>query len=131
MLHAHAFEMNENKSVNAPSRNKVVRDVLIFQVKLWLEGFKDIVLMPLSLGAAVIDLFFRGGKSRGTLYSVMKLGHRFERWVHLYAALEEKEAKQRAARNNSLDDLLNEAADGIEKKATNGRSSSADRPRSK
>ena len=112
------------------SRSQIVRDVLIFQVKLWLEGFKDVLLMPLSLGAAVIDLVFRGGKKPGTLYSVMRLGDRFERWVHLYAALDEVE--KRTPRENSLDDLLNEAADGIEKTATNGQTNTTDanRPRS-
>jgi hypothetical protein len=31
---------------DAPSRFGVVRDVIIFQAKLWLEGFKDVALMP-------------------------------------------------------------------------------------
>ncbi|WP_263808582.1 MULTISPECIES: hypothetical protein [Salinibacter] len=66
-----------------PSRSEVVRDVVIFQAKLWLEGVKDVALMPLSFGAAVLD--FVVGSS--TLYAVMKLGDRFERWVHLYGAL--------------------------------------------
>lgn len=115
-------------SDDSSSRRAIVRDVLIFQVKLWLEGFKDIVLMPLSLGAAVIDLVFRGGKSQGTFYSVMKLGDKFERWVHLYAPLEENEANDPAPSipDDSLDDLLNDAADGIEKKATNGRPDTRD-----
>lgn len=97
------------------SRSKVVRDVIIFQAKLWLEGFKDFVLMPLSLGAAVIDFIFGGA----TLYSVMRLGDRFERWVHLYAALEEPQTKGPDGNLRSLDELLNEAADGVEKNATN------------
>jgi len=115
---------HDSSSQDTPSRPQIIRDVLIFQVKLWLEGFKDVVLMPLSLGAAAIDLVFRGKKSKGTLYSVMRLGDRFERWVHLYGALDEVE--KRTARTNSLDDLLNEAADGIEEKATNGRTDRTD-----
>ena len=109
------------------SRSTIVRDVLIFQVKLWLEGFKDIVLMPLSLGAAVVDLFFQRKSGEGVLYSVMRLGDRFERWVHLYAALEESEASRKqstpTAGPRSLDDLLNEAADGIEETAPGHQSS--------
>ncbi len=116
---------NPTPSDDVPSRRKTVRDVLIFQVKLWLEGFKDVVLMPLSLGAAVIDLVFRRGKSRGTLYSVMRLGDRFERWVHLYAALDEAETQ--TAREDSLDDLLHEAADGFEERAMNGGKDATDR----
>jgi len=116
---------------DAQSRKTIIRDVLIFQVKLWLEGFKDIVLMPLSLGAAVIDVFFRRENGRGALYSVMKLGDRFERWVHLYAALDQREWKVEAQEYGhvsdyeSLDELLNEAADGIEENVSNDRSSSS------
>jgi hypothetical protein len=115
---------------DAESRGQIIRDVLIFQVKLWLEGFKDVVLMPLSLGAAIIDLVFRGRNGGGTLYSVMRLGDRFERWVHLYAALDEVE--KRTSRENSLDDLLNEAADGIEQTAPHGHTdpTDANRPQS-
>ncbi len=121
--------MSESASSDdAPSRFGVVRDVIIFQAKLWLEGFKDVALMPLSAGAAAIDFIF--GSS--TLYSVMKLGDRFERWVHLYAALDDESAEEGPESNlRSLDRLLNEAADGIEINATNGRSKGTDTPQSK
>lgn len=86
----------------------------MFQVKLWLEGFKDVVLVPISLGAALIDLVFRGSGRRGTLYSVMKMGDRFERWVDLYGALDERSPTAGSgSRIRSLNDLLNEAADGV------------------
>jgi len=103
-----------------PSRSKIIRDVLVFQVKLWLEGFKDFVLMPVSAGAALIDVVFRSEGRRGALYSVMKLGDRFERWVHLYGALEGTASEERAAKptERSLHEILNEAADGIEEQAT-------------
>lgn len=96
---------------DAPSRARVVRDVIVFQAKLWLEGFKDIALMPLSGGAALIDFVF-GSR---TLYAVMRLGDRFERWVDLYGALGANPEKNISERNlRPLDPLLNETADGIE-----------------
>lgn len=120
--------MTESEASGDRSRSTVVRDVFIFQAKLWLEGFKDIVLMPLSLGAAVIDLVFRKSSSRSTLYSVMKLGDRFEQWVHLYAAIEGNEPAEPASPppTDSLDDLLNDVADGLEKGGSTGHSGAAD-----
>jgi len=104
-----------------PSRSEVIRDVVIFQAKLWLEGFKDVALMPLSFGAALLDIVF--GSS--TLYAVMKLGDRFERWIHLYGALgPESEAEGPEGDLRSLDRLLNEAADGIEGQALGRRGAS-------
>ena len=113
------------------SRTRIVRDVLIFQAKLWLEGFKDFVLMPLSMGAAVIDVLFRGS-GRGTLYSVMRLGDRFEQWVHLYAALDEDPpAKTPESNLRTLDHLLNEAADGVEHNVKSESQGKTDASRSK
>lgn len=110
-------------SEKSRSRPKIIRDVLIFQAKLWLEGFKDIALMPLSGGAAVIDFIF--GSS--TLYAVMRLGDRFERWIHLYAALEEDPVDTMPHGNlRTLDNLLNEAADGIEEQASSESSPDSD-----
>jgi hypothetical protein len=120
--------MSESVSPDdTPSRSKVIRDVIIFQAKLWLEGFKDVALMPLSAGAAAIDFIF--GSS--TLYSVMRLGDRFERWVHLYAALEEAEKKGPKGNLRSLDKLLNQAADGVEHNVTNSSPEEPDASRSK
>jgi hypothetical protein len=82
---------------SSDSRRDILRDLIVFQVKLWLEGFKDVALMPLALGAALIDLVFRSGSRRGTLYAVMRLGDRFERWVDLYGALEAPDANERTA----------------------------------
>lgn len=73
-----------------PSRTEILRDVLVFQVKLWLEGLKDVALVPLSIGAAVLDILFRNTTGQGTLYALMRAGDRFERWVNLYGALERK-----------------------------------------
>ncbi len=111
--------MSESSSLpDEPTRSEIVRDVVIFQAKLWLEGFKDVALMPLSFGAAVLDFIF----GSATLYAVMKLGDRFERWIHLYGALgNEAEAERPEGDLRSLDGLLNEAADGIEDQALGAR----------
>lgn len=66
------------------SRRGIIRDLLVFQVKVWVEGFKDVALVPLSLGAAFIDLLFGRKPGRGALYGVMRVGDRFERWINLY-----------------------------------------------
>jgi len=75
--------MSDASSPPRPSRGTLLRDLVSFQVKLWVEGFKDVILMPLSLLAATVDLLF-GGR---TLYRLMRCGVRFERWVDLYGAL--------------------------------------------
>lgn len=79
---------NEPKYDGMHSRSRLLRNLLVFQVKLWAEGLKDVALVPLSLTAAVIDLVFLGIFRRSALYAVMELGTRFEAWVNLYGAIE-------------------------------------------
>lgn len=81
--------MSRIPTPDSASRRQIARDLLVFQVKLWIEGFKDIVLVPLSLGAAVIDLILGRAGRRGSLHALMRTGVRFERWINLYGTLDD------------------------------------------
>ncbi|MGN6483882.1 MAG: hypothetical protein ACTHMX_05710, partial [Thermomicrobiales bacterium] len=68
-----------------PSRGALIRDLLIFHLKLWLDGFKDIVLLPLTLVAGGIDFIFR----TRLFYRVLGLGERFDLWLNLFGAAQQ------------------------------------------
>ncbi|MDQ3555375.1 MAG: hypothetical protein M3409_01160 [Gemmatimonadota bacterium] len=64
----------------------IVRDLLIFQLKLWMDGLKDVVLAPVSVGAALFDLVL-GPSAKGLrLYRVMRVGERFDLRLNLFGA---------------------------------------------
>jgi hypothetical protein len=64
----------------------ILRDLAIFQAKLFMDGAKDIVLGPVSLVAAAADLLFPGPQPGRRFYRVMRLGERFDRWLSLFSA---------------------------------------------
>ncbi len=67
-----------------PVSNRVaVRDLVIFQIKLALDGLGDLVLAPVSAVAFVLDLI-TGRKERRLFYSVLRAGERWDRWLSLY-----------------------------------------------
>lgn len=70
----------------------ILRDLLIFQVKLVLDGAKDIVLGPVSIAAAVLDLVFPDGQPGRRFYAVMRVGEKFDRWLSLFAAADKASA---------------------------------------
>lgn len=70
------------RSDSAPSRGALVRDLLIFQLKLWLDGLKDVVLLPLSLAAAGFDFVFR----TRFFYRVLRVGERYDLWLNLFSS---------------------------------------------
>lgn len=70
----------------------ILRDLVIFQVKLALDGLKDLVLAPASIIAAFFDVLFPGATPGSRFYAVMRIGERFDRWLSLFAAADRADA---------------------------------------
>ncbi|HEX2093070.1 MAG TPA: hypothetical protein VHG28_11735 [Longimicrobiaceae bacterium] len=70
------------------SRGVLVRDLVLFQLKLALDGLKDIVLLQASLAAAVLDLVFMRFTRGRLFYGVLRLSERVDLWLNLYGAAE-------------------------------------------
>lgn len=65
-------------------RMQLARDAAVLQLKLVADGFRDALLIPISLVAALIGLL-RGGKDCDAEFRrVIKLGLRSERWINLF-----------------------------------------------
>ncbi len=73
-------------------RNIVLRDLMIFQLKLMLDSAKDIVLSPLAIAAAAADILFPTDRVGKRFYFVMRIGERFDRWLSLFGMAERAEA---------------------------------------
>lgn len=59
---------------------------MVFQAKLLIDGLRDGVLIPVSIGAAVLDVLTRSPEGRGLFYRVVALGRASERWIDLWEA---------------------------------------------
>jgi hypothetical protein len=64
----------------------VLRDLAIFQIKLLLDGVKDVVLVPTSILAALLDLVWPTGTRGARFYAVMTAGEKFDNWLNLFGA---------------------------------------------
>jgi hypothetical protein len=109
----------QNGEPDRPNRRVIFRDLLIFQVKLWLDGLKDIVLSPLSIIGFGIDVVFGGAMKGSVFYKVLKIGERYDLWLNLFGAAEKAEERRggfldpRAEDDRaSLDDILRKHAPG-------------------
>jgi len=74
------------------TRSVTLRDYVIFQLKLWLDGMKGIAVIVLSTGALVLDVIAGQGRRPRLFYTVVRASERFDRWINLYAAVERMEA---------------------------------------
>ena len=72
------------ESTREPSRWALFRDVAVFQGKLIIDGLRDLVLVPVSLAAALIGVLTEPRNPGRRFYSVVALGRRSERWINLF-----------------------------------------------
>ena len=66
------------------SRLELIWDVLMFQVKLAMDGFRDIVLSPVSVIAAIVGLIVGGSRPNQYYRRVLNFGRRTEDWINLF-----------------------------------------------
>jgi hypothetical protein len=86
-------------------RWKFFRDVLVFQLKMLLDNIRDFALMPVSLGAALIDLIFKGKRQGSLFYQVLRWGAHSEEVINVYSAIETQE-RPRVNPNYTVDAVI-------------------------
>lgn len=80
-------QISENKPEPTPVWT-LVRDVAVLQVKLVVDGFRDLVLVPASLIAGIVSLVnTKDGRPGGEFYKLVSLGKQSERWINLFGAI--------------------------------------------
>lgn len=67
------------------TRWDLIRKALVFQLKLFMDGVKDLVLAPLVFVALFFDLFKPSREPGRNLGRVFRAGLVFEEWLDLYA----------------------------------------------
>jgi hypothetical protein len=66
------------------TRWRLVRDVAVFQIKLGMEAVLDIMLIPVSLAAAGLDLLLGNWRRPRWFHAVLRFGERCEHWIDLW-----------------------------------------------
>lgn len=93
------------RTAAANERWNLIRDVVVFECKLIADGFRDLVLFPVSLIAAIISLLGKGEE----FYELLRLGRRSERWINLFGELDRKAgdaSEQDNAERRDFDEIV-------------------------
>ena len=72
------------QSLPAGPRRSILRELIVFETKLAVDGLKDIVLAPLAIVATLWDMALNSSRERPKLTAVLRLGESFEAWLNLY-----------------------------------------------
>ena len=72
-----------------PSTWTLIRDVALLQVKLLVDGARDLVLVPATLIAGIVSLVAsQDGKPGPQFYRLVGMGKQSERWINLFGAFD-------------------------------------------
>jgi hypothetical protein len=80
--------------------------VLVFQAKLLLSNLRDFALMPATLVAALIDIFFKGERHGALFYRVLRWAAQSEEAIGVYSALGRIEPQRVESNANYTVDAL-------------------------
>ena len=104
----------------------ILRDFIVFQLKLAADGLRDVVAINLAIIAVVIDLVIGRGGKLGLFYGVVRLSKRFEGWLDLHRMKgithDDGWGDRIQLPGGEADDLLDKFEDLVERKASEIRS---------
>lgn len=106
--------MNEETS---GKRSLLIRESLIFQLKLLADGFRDLVLVPVSLFATLAGVIRGGDQPEREFRQVIELGRQSEKWINLFG---QHEPIEQAGTVGSIDLLLTRAEEVVREQAREG-----------
>lgn len=86
----------ELKRAHAHSRTRLIRRVLLLQIKLLADGLRDFVMMPLSLAAAAFGLLSQRRDPEIYLDRLMHFGRETDRWINLFDHEDPDDPRRRA-----------------------------------
>jgi len=66
------------------SRWSLIRDMLIFQIKLAMDAIRDLLLSPASIACGLIDIFKGHAISKSYFHKLMALGQKSDSWLNLF-----------------------------------------------
>jgi hypothetical protein len=97
----------------AVTRWQIFRRLLVFQCKLLIDAAKDLLLSPLALAAALVDILQPSPPSRMLFPALMKLGRRAEEAISLFGRPSTNDAW-------TVDRIVDGVESGIRRRYGNG-----------
>jgi hypothetical protein len=89
-------------------RGALVRNSVVFQLKLMADGLRDLALLPVSLIATLVGLLRGGDEPEREFQQVIELGRASEQWINLFGSHQAAEDAHAAASIDTLFEKLEE-----------------------
>ncbi len=104
----------ETEDVN--SRTELVRDTIVLQLKLIVDGIRDLALMPICLFATLFGLIVHRERPGRYTYRILSYGRLSEKWIGLFDDADKDEMGPLEYEGEKFDDIVVKAQNAFESK---------------
>jgi hypothetical protein len=101
-------------------RWRFLRDVLIFQFKMLLGNFRDFALVPISLLAAVADLFLKNEREGHYFYKVMRWAWHSEEMINVYGLIKHEVGGTEVHPDHTIDAVISRIENAVVREYESG-----------
>lgn len=98
-------------------RAQLIRESLVFQVKLIADGMRDFLLVPVSIAATIVGLIRSNENPEEEFNRVIDLGRKTEQWINLFG---QHDPIQEAGDAGSIDRLVTRAEEVVREQVRSG-----------
>ena len=105
-----------NKDTEQHSRSEVIRDTIVLQLKLIIDGIRDLLLMPVVFFATIAGLILHREQPGRYMYRVLSYGKISEKWIGLFDEASKDTMEPVDLKDNCLDEILKKTQSAIESK---------------
>ena len=81
-------EHNIQDARHRATRMELIWEASVFQLKLAVDGIRDIILVPISIVATLLGLIAGGDDPRQYFRKVLRFGRQTENWINLFGGRE-------------------------------------------
>ena len=98
------------------SRSEVIHDTLVLQLKLIVDGFRDLLLMPLVIIASIYGLIVHKSNPGRYLYRLLSYGKASEKWIGLFDEADKDRLEPVDFKDKSFDEMVKKTQVAFESK---------------
>jgi hypothetical protein len=107
------------EKIKQQARSEVVYDTFVIQLKLIVDGIRDLLLMPLVVIATLGGLIMHKEQPGRYLYRLLSYGKASEKWIGLFDEADKDSMEPLDLKENSLDILVKKTQTALESKYIN------------
>lgn len=106
----------ETKQQDVNSRTELVRDTIVLQLKLIVDGVRDLALMPICLFATLFGLIVHRERPGRYTYRILSYGRLSEKWIGLFDDADKDQMGPLEYEGEKFDDIVAKAQNAFESK---------------